>query len=83
MVTMGTDVRARLRIGDIPKLIRKHSPSVRSTGVVLALGNEETGLPPPVKSLCTLLVRVPGTGAVESLNVSQAAALFLHAIYER
>jgi len=28
------------------------------------------------------LLRIPGTGNIESLNVSQAAALFLHTIFE-
>ncbi|MDR1929073.1 MAG: RNA methyltransferase [Treponema sp.] len=79
MVTIGTDLRARLRIGDLPDLIR----DTKKRGVVLVLGNEETGLPQAVKDLCGMLVRIPGTGAVESLNVSQAAALFLHALYER
>jgi tRNA G18 (ribose-2'-O)-methylase SpoU len=30
-----------------------------------------------------VLVRIPGTGAIESLNVASAAALFLHELYER
>jgi TrmH RNA methyltransferase len=84
MVSIGTDVRARLRIGDIPQLVRDAPPQGGKKGIVLVLGgDEETGLPPLIKSLCTLLVRIPGTGAVESLNISQAAALFLHTIYER
>jgi len=38
-------------------------------------------LPKEVKDQCTCLLRIPGTGNIESLNVSQAAALFLNAIY--
>jgi TrmH RNA methyltransferase len=83
MLSIGTDVRARLRIGDIPQLVRDASRRTGKKGIVLTLGNEETGLPPLVKSLCALLVRIPGTGAVESLSLSQEAALFLRAIYER
>jgi len=45
------------------------------------LGNEETGLPKEVKDQCSCLLRIPGTGNIDSLNVSQAAALFLNAIY--
>ncbi|MDR0455156.1 MAG: RNA methyltransferase, partial [Treponema sp.] len=45
-------------------------------------GNEENGLPQNVKDNCACLLRVPGTGNIESLNVSQAAALFLHEIYD-
>jgi TrmH RNA methyltransferase len=51
-------------------------------GIALILGNEETGLPPEVKDCCSALVRIPGTGNIESLNVAQAATLFLHEIYE-
>jgi TrmH RNA methyltransferase len=46
-------------------------------------GNEETGLPAEVKSQCSILARIPGTGAIESLNVAQAAAVFLQELYER
>jgi TrmH RNA methyltransferase len=60
------------------------SPGVagRACGVAIVLGNEETGLPPEVKEHCSALVRIPGTGLIESLNVAQAATLFLHGIYE-
>jgi TrmH RNA methyltransferase len=44
---------------------------------VLLLGAERSGLSKGVRSLCTTLVRIPGTGAVESLNVSTAAAVLL------
>ena len=39
------------------------------------LGNEEKGLAPGVAALCDRLVKIPGTDAVESLNVSAAAAV--------
>ena len=45
--------------------------------LALVLGNEETGLTPDVAAACRRLIRVPGTGAVESLNVSAAAAVLL------
>jgi TrmH RNA methyltransferase len=48
----------------------------------MVLGNEETGLPQEVKDRCQVMVRVPGTGLMESLNVAQVAALFLHEIFE-
>jgi TrmH RNA methyltransferase len=77
LLVVGTDHRARLRIQDLGTIVAGHPP-----GVVLALGNEETGLPPEIKERCTVLVRIPGTGVMESLNVAQAATLFLHALYE-
>jgi TrmH RNA methyltransferase len=75
LITIGTDTRARQRIGDLSGIVKDRQ------GVVLVLGNEETGLPKEVKDQCSCLLRIPGTGNIDSLNVSQAAALFLHAIY--
>jgi TrmH RNA methyltransferase len=77
LVIIGADHRARLRIRDLRTIIAGHPP-----GIALALGNEENGLPPEIKERCTALVRIPGTGVMESLNVAQAATLFLHEIYE-
>ena len=53
-------------------------PRAPGRPTVLLLGNEETGLEPKLQSLCELFVRIPGGGAVESLNVSAAAAILLH-----
>jgi TrmH RNA methyltransferase len=93
LVTIGTDTRARRRIGDLDGIVKiakakiekqaltNIKPSGRP-GIALVLGNEETGLPQNVKDQCSYLVRIPGTGKIDSLNVSQAAALFLHAVFE-
>ena len=43
----------------------------------LVLGNEEHGLAPDVEAACTRLVTIPGSGRVESLNVSAAAAVLI------
>jgi len=80
IVTIGTDTRARRRITDLKDIIKNSSGGRR--GVALVLGNEETGLPQNVKDQCSSLLRIPGTGNIESLNVSQAASLFLHTIFE-
>lgn len=45
--------------------------------VALFLGNEEHGLAPEVAAACTRLVTIPGSGRVESLNVSVAAAVLI------
>ncbi|MDR1256138.1 MAG: RNA methyltransferase [Spirochaetaceae bacterium] len=74
LFTIGADTRARMRIGDLPDLMK-------GGGIALVLGNEEAGLPEEVKRCCSALVRIPGTGNMESLNVSQSAALFLNALY--
>jgi len=80
LVTIGTDTRARRRITDLKDIIKNAQGGRR--GVALVLGNEETGLPQNVKDQCSCLLRIPGTGNIESLNVSQAASLFLHTIFE-
>jgi len=41
----------------------------------LILGNEEQGLAPALAAVCDRLVKIPGAGTVESLNVSAAAAV--------
>jgi TrmH RNA methyltransferase len=95
LITIGADIRARLRIRDLAVIIREKGGFLRDNpagpdhpgppakpGIALVVGNEETGLPPEVKEHCSALVRIPGTGLIESLNVAQAATLFLHELYE-
>lgn len=48
--------------------------------LALVMGNEETGLAPAVAGACTRLVTLEGSGHVESLNVSVAAGILLHAL---
>jgi len=45
--------------------------------VALVLGNEEHGLTPLVASSCSRLVTIPGSGKIESLNVSVAGAVLM------
>lgn len=80
IITIGTDPRARRRISDISGIVK--SAKVKTAAVALVLGNEETGLPQAVKDQCSHLLRIPGTGNIDSLNVAQSAALFLHAVFE-
>jgi TrmH RNA methyltransferase len=46
----------------------------------LALGNEEAGLSSDLAAACTRLVTIAGSGRIESLNVSVAAAVLMHAL---
>jgi TrmH RNA methyltransferase len=92
LITIGTDTRARQRIQNLDTIIQDQTYALKSSnlnpqkvlrpGIVLVVGNEETGLPQEVKDHCSVLVRIPGTGVLESLNVAQATTLFLHALYE-
>jgi TrmH RNA methyltransferase len=85
IVTIGADPRARWRVSDLATVIADRAAALKlqsPPGLALVLGNEETGLSPEVKENCSALVRIPGTGNIESLNVAQAAALFLHQFFE-
>jgi TrmH RNA methyltransferase len=62
------------RGGLAPEAVPKDKP------VALVLGNEERGLPDATVAACTHRVTLPGSGAVESLNVSVAAAVLIHAL---
>jgi len=82
ILVIGTDIRARRRIGDLPTIVKDANGEKGRGGIALVLGNEEHGLPQNVKDGCSCLLRIPGTGNIESLNVAQAAALFLREIYD-
>jgi TrmH RNA methyltransferase len=87
LVTIGAEGRSRQRLCDIAKLVEEKAellktPTKGRPGIAVVLGNEETGLPKEVKEKCAALMRIPGTGLMESLNVAQAATLFLYAIFE-
>jgi 23S rRNA (guanosine2251-2'-O)-methyltransferase len=51
--------------------------------LVLVLGAEEKGLRQRTRSLCDFLIEIPMAGHVQSLNVSQAAAVALFEIQRR
>ena len=82
LLTIGTDPRARRRIGDLQRIVEEKQKTGGRPGIAVVLGNEETGLPSEVKDACSVLLRIPGTGLMESLNVAQTAALFMQRIYE-
>ena len=52
----------------------------RDRPVALVLGNEEHGVSAEVLAACRRQVRIGGRGAVQSLNVAQAAAVLLHTL---
>jgi len=45
---------------------------------ILVMGNEREGLGERVRAQCDTLVRIPGGGAIESLNVAVSAGILLH-----
>lgn len=84
MLRIGTDVRAKKTLASLGDVYTKHKKPL-----FVVLGNEEHGISTEVKANCDELIRIPGFAlakdakgnaitAVESLNVAQAATLFLY-----
>ena len=69
----GYDVVGAATRGGRPEVV----PGVSRKPVALVLGNEEHGLTPLVASSCSRLVTIPGSGKIESLNVSVAGAVLM------
>ena len=53
------------------------SPDTLGGKIVLVLGSEGEGISKPIASLADTAIQIPGTGAVESLNVSVACGILL------
>ena len=51
--------------------------------IALVLGNEEEGLPRATLAACDEILTIPGSGSVQSLNVSASAAILIHALTQR
>ncbi len=51
-----------------------------SQPVAIVMGSEDTGIYEENLKLCTEKVRIPMTGAIESLNVSVAAGIFIYEV---
>ena len=50
---------------------------------VVLLGSEGEGVPRPLLERADLTLRIPGTGAVESLNVASAASVILAELWRQ
>lgn len=75
LLKIGTDHRAYRSLQDMPSLVDQKQ------AVVIVLGNEEHGISAEAKKLCDVLVKIRGDGAIESLNVAQAATLFCASLF--
>lgn len=62
---------------------RPEATATAGKPVALVLGNEEHGLAREVAAACTRLATIPGTGKVESLNVSVAGAVLMWELFAR
>src|SRR5262249_35551764 len=52
----------------------------RDKPIALVLGNEEAGLDAATIAACDEIVTLPGSGWVQSLNVSAASAVLIHGL---
>lgn len=53
---------------------------MRDKPIALVLGNEEFGMSPAALAVCDDIVRIDGSGRVQSLNVAATAAILIHAL---
>jgi len=75
--------RLRPRYRVVGTALGKGSPLVtlpRDKPIALVLGNEEKGLDAATLAVCDTLLTLPGSGAVQSLNVAATAAILIHAL---
>jgi RNA methyltransferase, TrmH family len=74
---LGTGMQGRI------KLYSKGASGQLPGRVAIILGNEAKGLTPEAKKAADGLIFIPGTGEVDSLNVSVASALILGEYYRQ
>ncbi|MEI6465371.1 MAG: RNA methyltransferase [Verrucomicrobiota bacterium] len=80
LTTAGYEVVAATTRGGRPEAPRRERGA---KPVALVLGNEEHGLAPDLVAACTRAVTIPGSGKLESLNVSVAAAVLMWELLAR
>ena len=83
LAVAGYEVAGTAVQGALPLAKLAESLKVARKPVALVMGNEEHGLAPEVTKACTRLVTIPGSGRVESLNVSVAAAVVMWELFAR
>ncbi|MDQ8201701.1 RNA methyltransferase [Pelagicoccus sp. SDUM812003] len=72
-LTIGLDIEGL----PLPELAAICPEEQEGKPVAIVIGNEETGLGEGTKEACDLLVGIPGSGAIDRLNVVAEAALLL------
>jgi TrmH RNA methyltransferase len=55
----------------------------RDKPIALVLGNEEFGMNPQALAICDDVVRIEGSGRIQSLNVAATAAILIHALAKK
>jgi 23S rRNA (uridine2479-2'-O)-methyltransferase len=73
LILIGTDSESAISLQDSPHLKKP---------VVLLLGNEARGLSFKLKDMADIMIKIPMTGSVDSLNVACAASIIIYDIYK-
>ena len=60
---------------------QRHDAKRYSDRSVVLMGNEQAGLPAAVEAACDALVRIPMSGAADSLNLASATALMIYEVW--
>jgi TrmH family RNA methyltransferase len=60
---------------------RRHDATSYSERSIVLMGNEQAGLPQDVEATCDALVRIPMSGAADSLNLASAAAVMIYEVW--
>ena len=76
-ITIGTDVRTNTTLQTLKSDLAKTNDS---KSIAVVIGNEEHGLDERIKSACKMLVKIAGSGEIESLNVAQATSILLYEV---
>ena len=61
---------------------RRHDEVVYGAQSVLLMGNEQSGIPSEVEAECAELIRLPMSGAADSLNLAQATGIVSYQIWK-
>jgi RNA methyltransferase, TrmH family len=59
----------------------RHDAADYGASSVVLMGNEQAGLPPAVEAACDELVRIPMSGAADSLNLASAASVIIYEVW--
>lgn len=77
--------RARdlLLVGASLKGVNPHDAFPAERGVVVFMGNEQSGLPAEMEQACDALVKIPMRGRTDSLNLAIATGVMLYDVWRR
>jgi TrmH family RNA methyltransferase len=60
---------------------QRHDATGYAERSIVLMGNEQAGLPQDVEATCDALVRIPMSGAADSLNLASAAAVMIYEVW--